>query len=193
MSTRPLYFASLLALALPACAGQTDAAIDDASIDDDAKADRAGGGSSYYLVRSDAKGNSYVKRVNFTTTTCSDGRSAGECNVAAVDYAPAKLDQNDMAAVSGMPMIVRGGLSQERPRRQRSVGRRRRRHRRQRLRHRQRRRLSRARTTTSAASRRPATAIARPSSTAPPRATSPASTCRRSAPPTTRSATRTWR
>ena len=46
MLTRPLYFASLLALALPACAGQTDAAFDDASIDDDAKADRAGGGSS---------------------------------------------------------------------------------------------------------------------------------------------------
>ena len=168
MLTRPLYFASLLALALPACAGQTDAAFDDASIDDDAKADRAGGGSSYYLVRSDAKGNSYVKRVNFSTTTCTDGRSASECCVAAVDYSTAKLEArptwrrrhrghaDDRARRSRRSTAsppAKCGSPPSAPRRQR-------------LRHRQRRRLSRQ------GQRRPLhhlavpTAIARPRSTA---------------------------
>jgi len=111
MSTRSLFFASLFAIALPACGGQAGSASNDASLDDGAKADRAGGGSSFFLIRSDASGNQFVKRVNFSTTTCANGRSSAECAVAAVDYAPAQLDQTDMNAVAGRPMIVRGSLS----------------------------------------------------------------------------------
>src|SRR5262249_12268764 len=109
MLTRPLFFASLFALALPACAGQLGPA-DDASVDDDIKADR-NGGTSYYLIRTDGKGGSFVKRANFATTTSGDGSSAAECPVATVDYSLANLDGSDMSAVSGRPMIVRGSLS----------------------------------------------------------------------------------
>src|SRR6185312_9889456 len=100
MSTRSLFLASILALTLPACAGQTSApGDDDASLADDAKADRTGGGTSYYLVRPDLRrcaapacGGYFVQRVNFPTTTCADGSSAAECYVAASDYSSAGLD-----------------------------------------------------------------------------------------------------
>src|SRR5262249_13913268 len=69
------------------------------------------GGTSYYLIRTDGKGGSFVKRANFATTTCGDGSSAAECSVATVDYSLANLDGSDMSAVSGRPMIVRGSLS----------------------------------------------------------------------------------
>lgn len=113
MLTRSLFFASLFVLALPACGGQAGSTSDDAdaSLADDAKTDRAGGGSSYFLIRTDASGVQLVKRVNFSTTTCANGKSSAECAVAAVDYAPAQLDESDMNAVAGRPMIVRGSLS----------------------------------------------------------------------------------
>jgi hypothetical protein len=121
MMTRSLFSVSLLALSvsLSACAGQTgtDGATDDASLSDDAKADRASGGSSYFLVRPDQRrcasptcGGSFVERVNFATTTCVDGTSAAECYVAAVDYSKAKLDSGDLAAVSGRPVIVKASI-----------------------------------------------------------------------------------
>ena len=110
MLTRSMFFASLFAIALPACGPQTASATDDASLNDDAKADRTSGGSSYFLIRADAKGNRFVKRVNFATTTCSNGRSSAECSVSAVDYSAANLDDNDMIAVDGRPMIIRGSL-----------------------------------------------------------------------------------
>jgi Kazal-type serine protease inhibitor domain len=108
MLTRSLFLASIFAVALPACGGQTDSA---PGGDDEAKADLTSGGGAYYLIRSDAKGNSFVKRVNFATTTCADGTSSAECAVAAVDYSLANLDETDMSAVAGRPMIVRGSLS----------------------------------------------------------------------------------
>jgi hypothetical protein len=110
MLTRPLFFASLFALALPACGGLTSSG-DGASIDDDIKADHAGGGTTYYLIRTDANGASFVKRANFASTTCADGTAAAECSVPGVDYSPAQLDQNDMSLLAGRPMIVRGSLS----------------------------------------------------------------------------------
>jgi hypothetical protein len=123
MMTRSLFNASLLALSvslsLSACAGQTgtDGATDDASLSDDGKADRAGGGSSYFLVRPDQRrcasptcGGSFVERVNFDSTTCVDGKSAAECYVAAVDYSKAKLDGGDLAALSGRPIIVKASI-----------------------------------------------------------------------------------
>ena len=79
MLTRSLFLA--LAARLPACAGQTDApADDDASLADDAKADRTWGGlfvlpdSARSPLRRPEVGGSFVKRVNFPTTTCVDGR-----------------------------------------------------------------------------------------------------------------------
>src|SRR5437763_2397758 len=116
MMTRSLFLASLFALSLPACGGQTADATDDASLDDD-KADRTGSGSSYYLIRPDLRrcaspmcGGSFVERVNFATTTCVDGKSAADCYVAAVDYSKSKLDDNDMTAVAGRPIIVKGSI-----------------------------------------------------------------------------------
>ena len=102
MMTRALFFVSLLALSIlcpPAPARRTDGATDDASLADDAKADRAGGGSSYYLVRPDLRrcasptcGDSFVKRVNFASTTCATALRR-RVHVAAVDYRQAKLDR----------------------------------------------------------------------------------------------------
>jgi len=118
MSTRSVLLASFFALTLPACAGQTSGAADDASLSDDGKADRIGGGTSYYLVRPDLRrcaapacGGSFVQRVNFPTTTCADGTSAAECYVAATDYSKAGLDDNDMSAVAGRPIIVKGRIA----------------------------------------------------------------------------------
>jgi hypothetical protein len=119
MSTRSLCLLSMLTFALPACGGQTDVpGTDDASLADDAKADRAGGGSSYYLIRPDLRrcaapgcGGSSVKRVNFSTTTCVDGSTAAECYVATTDYSNAGLDDNDMAAVAGRPLIVKASIA----------------------------------------------------------------------------------
>jgi len=119
MSTRSVLLASFFALTLPACAGQTSGAADDASLSDDGKADRiGGGGTSYYLVRPDLRrcaapacGGSFVQRVNFPTTTCADGTSAAECYVAAADYSKAGLDDNDMSLVAGRPIIVKGRLA----------------------------------------------------------------------------------
>src|SRR5262245_16129602 len=118
MSTRSLFLFSILSLTMPACAGQTDVpGSDDASLADDAKADRTSGGSSYYLIRPDLRrcaapgcGGAFVKRVNFSTTTCVDGKSAAECYVAATDYSKAGLDDNDMAAVSGRPIVVKASI-----------------------------------------------------------------------------------
>ena len=113
MLTRSLFLASMFAFS--ACAGQTDVpGDDDASLADDAKADRTSGASSYYLIRPDLRrcaapmcGGSFVKRVNFPTTTCVDGSTAAECYVAAEDYSKASLDDNDMSAVSGRPSSSR--------------------------------------------------------------------------------------
>jgi Kazal-type serine protease inhibitor domain len=117
MSTRTVLFASLLTIALPACGGQTDQATDDASLSDDSKADRTGGGSSYYVIRPDLRrcaapacGGSFIKRVNYATTTCADGSSAAECYVAAVDYSKAKLDDNDMSALANKLVVVKGNI-----------------------------------------------------------------------------------
>jgi hypothetical protein len=117
MMTRSLFLASLFALSLPACGGQTTGATDDASLDDDSKADRTSGASSYFLIRPDLRrcaspmcGGSFVERVNFKTTTCVDGSSAAECYVAAVDYSKAKLDDNDMSAIAGRPIIVKASI-----------------------------------------------------------------------------------
>ncbi|MGZ3405135.1 MAG: DUF6748 domain-containing protein [Polyangia bacterium] len=119
MSTRAFCLASLFALSLPACGGQvgTDSATDDASLSDDGKADRTSGGSSYFLIRPDLRkcaspacGGEFVKRVNFATTTCVDGKSAAECYVAAVDYSKANLDDNDQSALAGRPIIVKGTI-----------------------------------------------------------------------------------
>lgn len=117
--TRSLFLASFFALTMPACAGQIGAPADnDASLADDAKADRTGGGTSYYVVRPDLRrcaapacGGAFVRRVNFATTTCADGTSAAECYVAAADYSKAGLDDNDMTAVAARPMIVKGRLA----------------------------------------------------------------------------------
>src|SRR5690348_3010862 len=105
MLTRSMFLASLFALALPACGGHADQATDDSSLSDDAKADRTGAGSSYYVIRPDLRrcaapgcGGSFVKRVNYTTTRCADGSSADECYVATVDYGKAQLDDNDVNA-----------------------------------------------------------------------------------------------
>lgn len=117
MLTRPLFLASLFALSLPACGGQTAGATDNAALVDDGKADRASGRSSYFLVRPDQRrcaspacGGSFVERVNEATTACVDGASAAECYVAAVDYAKTKLDDQDLAALSDRPLIVRGKI-----------------------------------------------------------------------------------
>lgn len=117
MLTRSLFLASMFAFS--ACAGQTDVpGDDDASLADDAKADRTAGASSYYLIRPDLRrcaapmcGGSFVKRVNFPTTTCVDGSTAAECYVAAEDYSKAGLDDNDMSAVSGRPIIVKASIA----------------------------------------------------------------------------------
>jgi hypothetical protein len=119
MSTRSLFLFSILSLTFVACAGQTDVpGTDDASLADDAKADRTSGGTSYYLIRPDLRrcaapgcGGSFIKRVNFASTTCVDGSSAAECYVAAADYSKAGLDDNDMAAVSGHPIIVKASIA----------------------------------------------------------------------------------
>src|SRR4051812_43147888 len=119
MSTRSLFLVSMLTLTLPACGGQTDVpGTDDASLADDAKADRTSGASSYYLIRPDLRrcaapacGGAFVKRVNFPTTTCTDGSTAAECYVAAKDYSKAGLDDNDMSAVSGRPIIVKASIA----------------------------------------------------------------------------------
>jgi hypothetical protein len=122
MSTRSLFFVSLFALSLPACGGQagSDSATDDASLSDDAKADRAGGGSSYFVIHADQRkcaapacGGQLVKRVNYASTTCVDGKSAAECYVAAVDYSKATLDSNDTSALAGRPIIVRGSIAKQ--------------------------------------------------------------------------------
>jgi uncharacterized protein DUF6748/Kazal-type serine protease inhibitor-like protein len=118
MTTRSIFLASIFTLALPACGGQTDQpATDDASLSDDGKADRTGGGSSYYVVRPDLRrcaapgcGGSFIKRVNFSTTTCADGSTAGECYMAAVDYSKTLLDDNDMAALANKLVIVKGSI-----------------------------------------------------------------------------------
>src|SRR4051812_26989877 len=119
MSTRSLFLVSMLTLTLPACGGQTDVpGTDDASLADDAKADRTSGASSYYLIRPDLRrcaapacGGAFVKRVNFPTTTCTDGSTAAECYVAAKDYSKAGLDDNDMSTVSGRPIIVKASIA----------------------------------------------------------------------------------
>jgi len=110
MSTRSLFLVSFFALALPACGGLASGASDD-SVAGDLKGDGTGGGGTYYLIRTDSNGASFVKRANFATTTCADGSAAAECSIAAVDYSLAKLDQGDMSLVAGRPMIVRGTLS----------------------------------------------------------------------------------
>src|SRR4051812_40791584 len=122
MSTRSLFLVSMLTLTLPACGGQTDVpGTDDASLADDAKADRTSGASSYYLIRPDLRrcaapacGGAFVRRVNFATTTCTDGSTAAECYVAAKDYAKAGLDDNDMSAVSSRPVIVKASIAKTR-------------------------------------------------------------------------------
>ncbi|MCU1278205.1 MAG: hypothetical protein JWM53_1751 [bacterium] len=120
MMTRSLFFVSLFALALPACGGEADTASDDASLADDGKADRAGGASSYFVIRADLRrcaapgcGGSFVKRVNYAATTCVDGKSAADCYVAAVDYSKAKLDDNDMSALAGRPILVKGTIAKQ--------------------------------------------------------------------------------
>jgi hypothetical protein len=122
MSTRSLFLVSLFALSLPACGGQagTDTATDDASLADDAKADRTSGASSYFVIHADQRkcaspacGGQFVKRVNFPTTTCVDGSSAADCYVAAVDYSKAKLDGNDMSALAGRPIIVKATIAKQ--------------------------------------------------------------------------------
>lgn len=122
MSTRSLFLVSLFAFVVPACAGQagTDSADDDASLSDDAKADRTSGGSSYFVIRPDfrkcaapACGGQFVKRVNYSTTTCVDGKSAGECYVAAIDYSKTKLADSDMNALAGRPLVVKGSIAKQ--------------------------------------------------------------------------------
>jgi hypothetical protein len=122
MSTRSLFFVSLFALSFSACAGQagSDSATDDASLSDDAKADRTSGGSSYFVIHADQRkcaapacGGQFIKRVNFNSTTCVDGRSATECYVAAVDYTKANLDDNDMSALAGRPIVVKGSIAKQ--------------------------------------------------------------------------------
>lgn len=122
MLTRSMFFVSLFALTLPACGGQTttDSATDDASLSDDGKADRTGGGSSYYVVRPDLRrcaapacGGSFIKRVNYATTTCADGSTAAECYVAAVDYTQTALDDNDMNALADKLVVVKGSISKQ--------------------------------------------------------------------------------
>jgi hypothetical protein len=122
MSTRSLFLVSIFAMTLPACAGQvgSDSADDDASLSDDGKADRTSGGSSYFVIHTDARkcaapacGGKFVKRVNFTTTTCVDGKSAAECYVASVDFSKANLDDNDMSALDGRPLVVKGSIAKQ--------------------------------------------------------------------------------
>ncbi|MCU1279951.1 MAG: hypothetical protein JWM53_3497 [bacterium] len=119
MMTRSLFFVSLFALSLSACGAQTgtDSATDDAALADDGKADRTGGGSSYFVIHADyrkcaspACGGQFVKRVNYTTTGCVDGKSAAECYVAAVDYSKSTLDSNDLGALAGRPVVVKGSI-----------------------------------------------------------------------------------
>src|SRR5438445_3125280 len=110
MLTRSLFVASMCALALPACGGQTDLAANDSSIsDDDAKFDRSSSGSSgYFVIRRDLKkcaapacGGDYVKRVNFSDIKCHDGSSSSECYVAGVDYSKLGLTAGESATFSG--------------------------------------------------------------------------------------------
>src|SRR3954465_11590215 len=113
MSTRSLFLVSLFAFVVPACAGQagSDVADDDASLSDDAKADRTSGGTSYFVIRADFRkcaspmcGGQFGKRVNFPTTTCVDGSSSPECYVASVDYSKTKLTSDEISAFAGRPV-----------------------------------------------------------------------------------------
>src|SRR5213592_3062168 len=124
MLTRSLFLASMFALALPACGGQTDLAADDSSLaDDEAKFDRTSGGSTgYFVIRRDMKrcaapacGGDYVKRVNYSDIKCQDGKSGtnGECYVASVDYGKAGLTADESASFSGKSIIVKGTIAKQ--------------------------------------------------------------------------------
>jgi hypothetical protein len=114
MSTRSLFLASLFAFVVPACAGQTgtDSADDDAAL--------SGGGTTYYVIRNDNRkcasptcGGQFVKRVNFEATTCVDGSSSAECYVASVDWSKSKLSSEEISALAGQPLVVKGSIAKQ--------------------------------------------------------------------------------
>ncbi|MDB4964340.1 MAG: hypothetical protein JWN44_29 [Myxococcales bacterium] len=123
MLTRSLFLASMFAMTLPACAGQTELASDDASLsDDDAKADRAGstGSTGYFQMRRDFKrcaapacGGSYVKRANFSDVKCHDGSSAAECYVADVDFSKLNLSADETSSLDQKQLLVKGTIAKQ--------------------------------------------------------------------------------
>ncbi len=102
---------SLLALALGGAGCMTDSSVgedadlldiaedDDAELSDGAKADAIGDVSTFYTARRDTRrcafpscGGYWVKRVNYSTTRCADGRNQSECYVATLDLDSLGLD-----------------------------------------------------------------------------------------------------
>lgn len=115
MSKLPSLFACVLASLAMSCALSTDVAPGDEAQSDEAELVSAR--STYYSVRPDLRkcmspfcGGSWVKRVNFATTTCADGSHHAECYVAGFDYAKAGLTESDVSPIPEGQRVFRGTL-----------------------------------------------------------------------------------
>ncbi|HZS37516.1 MAG TPA: Kazal-type serine protease inhibitor family protein [Polyangia bacterium] len=92
MKIRSLVLATLVAALAPGCGNLDNSESDDAELTPaGGKADSASSTSTYYTVRQDVRkcawpacGQYWVKRANFSTTTCQDGVKRAECYV--VDF-----------------------------------------------------------------------------------------------------------
>jgi hypothetical protein len=96
---------------------------DQGPLDDAAKADGLGTTSTYYRGRFDARrcmfplcGGAWVRRVNATTTKCSDGKYQAECYVAEIDVSRLALksdylDEQVRSRFEAGTVVLRGNLA----------------------------------------------------------------------------------
>jgi len=120
--------AATLGLVLGACGPADEAALDEtgtAELDqaDDGKADTASSTSTYYRGRHDTRkcmfplcGGVWVRRVNFPTTKCLDGKYAAECYVAEVKVlklalSSTYLDDQVKTGFEAGSVLLRGSLA----------------------------------------------------------------------------------
>jgi hypothetical protein len=120
--------AAVLTAAVPTAGGCGGDDADDAIIEqdpglDDAKADSSSSTSTYYRARFDARkcmfplcGGVWVRRVNFATTKCLDGKYAPECYAAVVELqglglGSTYLDEKVMTGFESGAVVLRGKLA----------------------------------------------------------------------------------
>jgi hypothetical protein len=117
MLTRNLFFIGLMAALVPACGTAEDLSDDVIESGDelDGKADGLSKTSTFYTVRQDLRrcisplcGGAWVKRLNFTTTKCADGKYASECYVAEENHTKLGLTSTDLD--TGHALIFRGSI-----------------------------------------------------------------------------------